>query len=141
MSTPLRLEVGHPPWAPAAAAELVEAWSFWDHPRAGYFLIDGQRVAFHRHDSVGDFSRGPSLWTYRPLTDPDLAALSLPQSQWGAPWRQVYGQWHIHTPATAWALADDGLAITEAGTFTAPRLDDLTWAAEFWRLRALDRDR
>ncbi|HRI11198.1 MAG TPA: hypothetical protein PKW35_25445 [Nannocystaceae bacterium] len=133
MSTPLRLEVGHPPWAPAAAAELVEAWSFWDHPRAGYFIVDGQRVAFHRHDSVGDFSRGPSLWTYRPLTDPDLAALALPPDQWGAPWQRVYDQWHTRTPAIAWALADHDLAIIDAGAFTSPVDDDIAWAAAFWR--------
>ena len=129
----MRFDLGAVPWAPSAGASLGEAWHFWDHPRWGHFEVAGERVAFHRHESVGDFNRGPSLWTYRSLDEAGLAALSLPRSEWGAPWQRAYTGWLARTPACAWALADHDLGIVRFGELTPPVLDDDAWAASFWR--------
>ncbi len=59
----LRLERGQVPWAPADGATLKEGWHFYDHPRWGYFELEGELFAFHRHDTIGNFDHGPALWT------------------------------------------------------------------------------
>src|SRR5262249_46020706 len=88
------IEVGAPPWEPAGGVALEHSSHVWDYPRWGYFKLDGARLVFHRHENVGAYTEGPSRWTYRALTDDDLAALSMPEDHWGEPWRRAYAAWH-----------------------------------------------
>jgi hypothetical protein len=128
----MQIDGGAAPWVPSEGSRLVDVWHFWDHPRAGYVLQGDRRIAFHRHDSVGEFNDGPSLWTYRPLDDGDLASLDLPEEAWGERWRQVYADWQSRTPATFWSVANADLVVVRFGILEPPVIDDPIWAQAFW---------
>lgn len=144
----MRIDLGAVPWEPHVGAELRESWHFWDHPRWGFF-VRGDRlaeengageelVAFHRHEEVGAHDRGPSLWTYRPLSRAALATLSLPFAEWGEPWRRAYASFRSSTPAWAWALVDGELHVSLAGELSPPVIDDLSWARTMARSLGVD---
>jgi hypothetical protein len=132
--------LGAVPWEPTEGAELEEAWHFWDHPRWGTFTLEGARFAFHRHENVGYYTSGPTLWTYRPLDDAELAELTLPREQWGAMWSRAYEAWRSRRPAHWWAVADHDLHIIRSGTLEPPVDDDESWARAFADAQGIELD-
>lgn len=133
----MRIEIGRAPWEPDARASAGEAWHFWDHPRWGWFELDGVLVAFHRHESVGEWRDGPSFWTYRVLDPDDRRALDLPEAMWGAPWQRAYDAWRARTAAQWWAITDADLAIVRSGELEPAAVDDEEWAEAFARAHGI----
>lgn len=65
IDTQIRIDVGSPPWAPAADAKVVEEYDRHDFPLAGVLEQDGVRYLFSC--LAGEMDRA-SVWAYVPIT-------------------------------------------------------------------------
>jgi hypothetical protein len=133
----VRIVQGRPAWAPCEGVQNERVFHFWDYPRWGAFELDGVCYAYHRHEELGPYLYGPSIFTYRVLDEADARALDLPEREWGREWTRVYEAWRARTPARWWCITDDDCWIVDCGEVPAG-VDDDRWARELAIARGLE---
>lgn len=72
MSEQIAIEQGRVPWAPAADAELMRTFHFYDMPLIGIIRQGG---SLHLFRCIEGQVHDNNLWAYTTLDDTDLAAL------------------------------------------------------------------
>jgi hypothetical protein len=72
VSDRIEVELGCPPWEPAAAAELDAVFDVWDVPQSGLVRANGVRFAF---SSFFDPNGAVGLWLYARVDDSTAARL------------------------------------------------------------------